>query len=252
MRYDSRSKNQQPLLAGSVTPKASSPGKITTEKQSEHITQPIIQDSLVKPKHLTQEEKELLGKGQHIEMIGGQKEHSGHMISRLRGVGSKVDKTSVCFVFGMEDIEPAQGEGKSMAQAHYTRAQAEQFLFAEGWDKYHDRFFTRYYVQEGLNAYAKARAGGEEQAEAHEHNFVFNPNLPADAVEIAPSEKPSPGEFYEIPPAKRPANIPNNYSLTRVFQGKAFLGWVYQPREFVAALHKSAEATGSERPHARP
>ena len=43
-----------------------------------------------------------------------------------------------------------------MAEAHYSRAMAEQFLFAEGWDKYHDRFFTRAYVQEGVDAYQRA------------------------------------------------------------------------------------------------
>ena len=43
-----------------------------------------------------------------------------------------------------------------MAEFHYDRYQAEQFLFAEGWDKYHDRFFTRCYVQEGDNAYDEA------------------------------------------------------------------------------------------------
>jgi hypothetical protein len=53
----------------------------------------------------------------------------------------------------MEDAAPAREEGKSMAESRYTSAQAEQFLFAEGWDKYHDRFLTRAYVQEGLDAY---------------------------------------------------------------------------------------------------
>ena len=35
-------------------------------------------------------------------------------------------------------------------------SQAHEFLFAQGWDKYHDRFFTRCYVQEGEDAYNKA------------------------------------------------------------------------------------------------
>jgi hypothetical protein len=39
-----------------------------------------------------------------------------------------------------------------MASFNYSPQQAEQFLFAEGWDKYHDRYFTRCYVQEGENA----------------------------------------------------------------------------------------------------
>jgi hypothetical protein len=40
-----------------------------------------------------------------------------------------------------------------MAEFHYSPSQAHEFLFAQGWDKYHDRFFTRCYVQEGENAY---------------------------------------------------------------------------------------------------
>jgi hypothetical protein len=39
-----------------------------------------------------------------------------------------------------EDAAVARSEGESMASFHYSRAMANQFLFAEGWDKYHDRF----------------------------------------------------------------------------------------------------------------
>ena len=57
----------------------------------------------------------------------------------------------------MEDAAAARVEGKSMAQSHYSPSQAEQFLFAEGWDKYHSRFLTRPYIQEGMDAYKSAR-----------------------------------------------------------------------------------------------
>jgi hypothetical protein len=89
-------------------------------------------------------------------------EHSRHSIDHIDAVkNSKTGKMQkienpepvLCFVFGMEDAAPARAEGKSMAESHYSRAQAEQFLFLEGWDKYHDRFFTRCYVQEGEDAY---------------------------------------------------------------------------------------------------
>jgi hypothetical protein len=60
------------------------------------------------------------------------------------------------FVFGKEDASAARSEGLSMAESHYDQAMANQFLFAEGWDKYHDRFLTRAYVQEGIGAYEKA------------------------------------------------------------------------------------------------
>jgi hypothetical protein len=59
-------------------------------------------------------------------------------------------------VFGKEDASAARSEGLSMAEFHYNRAMANQFIFAESWDKYHDRFLTRAYVQEGMEAYEKA------------------------------------------------------------------------------------------------
>jgi hypothetical protein len=60
------------------------------------------------------------------------------------------------FVFGREDAAVARSEGRSMAEFQYNRGLANQFLFAEGWDKYHDRFFSRAYLQEGMDAYEKA------------------------------------------------------------------------------------------------
>ncbi len=50
------------------------------------------------------------------------------------------------------------------AEANYSRFQAHEFLFAQGWDKYHDRFFTRCYVQEGEGAYDKAQAAAAKSA----------------------------------------------------------------------------------------
>ena len=106
----------------------------------------------------TAEEQALLDKGATMEMYQPN-EHSRHFITGIRAEGKAHEKETpqpvLCFVFGMEDVTPAREEGKSMAEAHYTRSQAEQFLFAQGWDKYHDRFFTRCYVQEGEDAYDK-------------------------------------------------------------------------------------------------
>jgi hypothetical protein len=108
---------------------------------------------------LTSEEQALVDKGATMEMYQPE-EHSRHFIASIDAAqhDGKVHKTEnveplLCFVFGMEDAAPARAEGKSMAESHYTRAQAEQFLLLEGWDKYHDRFFTRCYVQEGQEAY---------------------------------------------------------------------------------------------------
>ena len=121
--------------------------------------------SFSKPDTLTKEEQALVNKGAVMEMYKPD-EHSRHFIAHIDSVTDpktkKASKTAnnpqavVCFVFGMEDAEPARKEGRSMAECHYSPSQAHEFLFAQGWDKYHDRFFTRCYVQEGEAAYDKA------------------------------------------------------------------------------------------------
>jgi len=100
-------------------------------------------------------------------------EHSRHFIAHIdSATDPKTGKTRtipsnaqtvLCFVFGIEDAEPARKEGRSMAEFHYSRSQAHEFLFAQGWDKYHDRFFTRCYVQEGENGYDQAVKAQEKR-----------------------------------------------------------------------------------------
>ena len=53
-----------------------------------------------------------------------------------------------------------------MAECHYTASQVHEFLFAQGWDKYHDRFFTRCYVQEGEEAYDQAVKARQQPADS--------------------------------------------------------------------------------------
>ena len=114
---------------------------------------------------LTEEEQALVDKGAIMQMYKPD-EHNRHFIAhidsvmdpqtgRARSVPNK-SQIVVCFVFGIEDAEPAREQGRSMAEFHYSPSQAHEFLFAQGWDKYHDRFFTRCYVQEGEAAYDKA------------------------------------------------------------------------------------------------
>jgi hypothetical protein len=116
---------------------------------------------------LNTEEQALWDKNLTMETFSPN-EHSSISIDRIdatydskTGRKRKVENPEpvLCLVFGMEDAAPAREEGKSMAESRYSSAQAEQFLFAEGWDKYHDRFLTRAYVQEGLEAYDIARRG---------------------------------------------------------------------------------------------
>jgi hypothetical protein len=118
-----------------------------------------------KPDTLTAEEQVLVNKGAVMQMYKPD-EHTRHFIAHIDSATDpqtrktrKIPKDSqavVCFVFGIEDAEIARKEGRSMAEFHYSPSQAHEFLFAQGWDRYHDRFFTRCYVQEGEDAYDKA------------------------------------------------------------------------------------------------
>jgi hypothetical protein len=113
----------------------------------------------------TKEEQALLDKNRIMQMYKPD-EHSHHFVARIdsatdpkTGEKRKISKDAqavLCFVFGMEDAKPAREEGRSMAECQYSAAQAHEFLFAEGWEKYHDRFFTRCYLQEGEDAYEEA------------------------------------------------------------------------------------------------
>src|SRR5213080_1800103 len=113
----------------------------------------------------TKEEQALLDKNRTMQMYKPD-EHSRHFIANIdsatdpkTGEKRKISKDAsavLCFVFGIEDAQPAREQGRSMAEFHYTPEQAHEFLFAQGWDKYHDRFFTRCYVQEGESAYEAA------------------------------------------------------------------------------------------------
>ena len=128
--------------------------------------------NLSKADKFTKEEQALLNKNRTMEMYKPD-EHSRHFVARIdsttdpkTGETRRISKDAqavLCFVFGMEDAKPARDEGRSMAECHYTSQQAHEFLFAQGWDKYHDRFFTRCYVQEGENAYGEAVKAQQKQ-----------------------------------------------------------------------------------------
>jgi hypothetical protein len=134
------------------------------------VTSTNAQDLVYQIKNsLTTEEHALWDKNLTMEMFSPN-EHSSISIDRIdatydskTGKKKKVENPEpvLCLVFGMEDATPAREEGKSMAESRYSSAKAEQFLFAEGWDKYHDRFLTRAYIQEGLEAYDIARRGSK-------------------------------------------------------------------------------------------
>jgi hypothetical protein len=117
-----------------------------------------------KADNFTKEEQALMKKNMVMQMYKPD-EHSRHFVAQLSATDprtgdkrkiSKDQQSVVCFVFGMEDAAPAREQGKSMAECKYSPQQAHEFLFAQGWDKYHDRFFTRCYVQEGESAYESA------------------------------------------------------------------------------------------------
>jgi hypothetical protein len=129
------------------------------------IAAAFITLSSSKADNFTKEEQALLDKNRIMQMYKPD-EHSRHFIAHIdsatdpkSGEKRKISKDAqavLCFVFGMEDAKPAREQGKSMAECNYNPQQAHEFLFAQGWDKYHDRFFTRCYVQEGEAAYEGA------------------------------------------------------------------------------------------------
>src|SRR5437762_9674196 len=118
--------------------------------------------SFSKADKFTKEEQALLDKNRIMQMYKPD-EHSRHFIAHVdsatdpkTGEKRKISKDAqaiLCFVFGMEDAQPAREQGRSMAESHYSPPQAHEFLFAQGWEKYHDRFFTRCYVLEVVVAY---------------------------------------------------------------------------------------------------
>ena len=187
---------------------------------------------------LTPEEQALVDKGATMQMYKPT-EHSRHFIAQIDGKDNAKIPV-VCFVFGMEDAKPAQEEGKSMAEFHYTRAEANQFLFAEAWDRYHDRVFTRCYVQEGEKAYDATASvtAPETPAKKMDSTFTPNPKLPPDAVELSASEQPQKSDYFATRPKDRPANVPEDFILVRVFHRGKVIGWSYLPKDAVAALHK--------------
>jgi hypothetical protein len=108
----------------------------------------------VKADDFSDDEKALLSQGMSAELFEPDKPHR-HWIGTLSANGKSGQM--VYITFGQEDAAPAREEGESMAEFHYTEALAEQFLFAEAWDKYKpDRFFTRAYLQVGMEAYEAA------------------------------------------------------------------------------------------------
>jgi hypothetical protein len=70
----------------------------------------------------------------------------------------------------------------------------------------------------------------------YNHLYVRNTTLPPACVELA-ADSPRKDVFYNKPPTKRPANVPNSYVLVRVFQGGKFLGREYMDAVAVDFLH---------------
>ena len=130
--------------------------------------------SSTKADNFSKEEQALLDKNRIMQMYKPD-EHSRHFVAQIdsatdpkTGKKRKIPKDAqavLCFVFGMEDAKPAREQGRSMAEFQYSPQQAHEFLFAQGWDKYHDRFFTRCYVQEGEAAYEAAVKSQQKHAD---------------------------------------------------------------------------------------
>jgi hypothetical protein len=72
-------------------------------------------------------------------------------------------------------------------------------------------------------------------------NFVVNPSLPANMIELSPDSVEREDEFFKTKPTERPANIPDNWTLIEVWQKQAatmrFLGWAYMSAENIKRYH---------------
>jgi hypothetical protein len=81
---------------------------------------------------------------------------------------------------------------------------------------------------------ARVQAAGKTDA-----TCVPNPNLPPDCVEVSPDVKLTPGkDYWDVPPAIKPGNVPDSCVLTKVYQRGQLLGWVYMEKGDVERLHE--------------
>ena len=68
-------------------------------------------------------------------------------------------------------------------------------------------------------------------------NYLRNPNLLPDSVELLPDVRAPVGAHYKSPPEHKPGNVPNSYVLTKVYQHGALLSCCYMDKSEVAKLH---------------
>ncbi len=74
--------------------------------------------------------------------------------------------------------------------------------------------------------------------------YLINPDLPMDSVEVAPAYIDA-AQWLKEKPTEKPAGVPANYILVRVFAHVnydytqlAFLGWIWLDAESVNRLHE--------------
>lgn len=91
-----------------------------------------------------------------------------------------------------------------------------------------------------FKGYVTVTSGPPPETVAKKMDSAFTPNakLPRDAVELSSSEHPGKTDYFPTRPKIRPANVPPDYILVRVFHRGKIIGWGYLPKEGVAALHK--------------
>jgi hypothetical protein len=78
----------------------------------------------------------------------------------------------------------------------------------------------------------------EAPAKKMDSSFTPNPKLPPDAVELSSNEQPNKSDYFPTRPKTRPANVPADFILVRVFHQGKVIGWSYVLKDGVAALHK--------------
>ena len=105
----------------------------------------------------------------------------------------------------------------------------------------HPETHTVHVFERGVfKGYATLTSGPPRDAPAKKMDSAFTPNpkLPPDAVELSASEQPSKSDYFPTRPKARPANVPDDFVLVRVFHRGKFIGWSYLPKDGVVALHK--------------
>jgi hypothetical protein len=126
-------------------------GLLTVTTQAQQNSEQVNDIVFLVNNTLTSEQQALMENGKWMQMYSPG-EHSRCFTTRItatrhgkNGAVHEIEnpESVLVVVFGVEDATPARNQAKEMAQNGYSAAEADKFLFAQGYEKYHgNRFFT--------------------------------------------------------------------------------------------------------------